>query len=227
MGLGLQTESSGGGNFLPIIKFDARAGRVFRSDRSQGSDGMYSTTPTDITRSFKAVMDMENVEVGYINFATGGAPSFVLVPLGDPMPQNPGEGYKQGFRIELKLHADCGGDVREFSSCAKVVLKGFDLLHDAYVAGEKENPGKLPVVVLKDTIAVTSEGKQKSTNYQPVFEIVGWTARPRDWTHTPRAKVVQTNPAPAKAPPATGSTQVSAPAAKQPAMADADDGGFG
>ncbi len=219
MALGLQTESSGG-DFLPIIKFDARAGRFFRRDRANNEN-----TDVDVTRTFKAVVDLENIEVGYINFATGGAPDFAVVPLGDPMPQRPSDGHKQGFRLLLKLGADCGGDVREFSSCAKVVIKGIDLLHEAYTAGEKQNPGKLPVVVLKDTIAVTTEGKQKSTNYQPVLEIVSWVNRPKDLIHVPRGKAS----APAKttqasSPPSTGSTQVGAPAAKQE-MADAEDFG--
>ena len=53
--------SSGGGDFLPIVKYDARAGRFFRVDREDGV-----STPVDITRSFKAVFDFENVETGWI-----------------------------------------------------------------------------------------------------------------------------------------------------------------
>lgn len=214
MALGLQTESTGG-DFLPILKFDARAGRFFRRDRN----GM-ENTEVDITKAFKAVVDMENVEVGYINFATGGAPDFVLVPLGDPMPQKPSDGHKQGFRVVCKLSNECGGDLREFSSCAKVCIKGLDALHEAYLAGEKQNPGKLPVIVLKDTVPVTTEGKQKSTNYQPVFDIVSWVARPKDMQPQPRGSKVASPPTA----PATGSSPVSAPAPK-PAMADAEDFG--
>lgn len=214
MALGLQTESAGG-DFLPILKFDARAGRFFRRDRN-GTE----TSEVDITKSFKAVVDMENIEVGYINFMTGGAPDFVLVPLGDPMPQKPSDNHKQGFRIVCKLGSECGGDLREFSSCAKVVIKGIDALHEAYLAGEKQNPGKLPVIVLKDTVPVTTEGKQKSTNYQPVFDIVSWVPRPKDMQPQPRGgKVASPTTAPA-----TGSTPVAPPAAK-PAMADAEDFG--
>lgn len=213
MALGLATESSGG-DFLPILKFDARAGRFFRRDRN-GTENV----EVDITKAFKAVVDMENIEVGYINFATGGAPDFVLVPLGDPMPQKPSDGHKQGFRIVCKLGNDCGGDLREFSSCAKVVIRGIDALHEAYLAGEKQNPGKLPVIVLKDTVPITTEGKQKSTNYQPVFEIVSWAPRPKDMQPQPRGKTASPSVAPS-----TGSTQVPPPAPK-PAMADAEDFG--
>lgn len=219
MALGLKTESTGG-DFLPILKFDARAGRFFRRDRQN-----MENVEVDITKSFKAVIDMENIEVGYINFATGGAPDFVLVPLGDPMPQKPSDGHKQGFRIVVKLGSDCGGDIREFSSCAKVVIKGIDQLHEDYVTGEKENPGKLPIVILKDTVPVTTEGKQKSTNYQPVFEITGWVPRPKDLTVQPRSKsVASPSTAPSTAP-STGSTQVAPPAPKAAAMADSEDFG--
>lgn len=219
MALGLKTESTGG-DFLPILKFDARAGRFFRRDRQN-----MENVEVDITKSFKAVIDMENIEVGYVNFATGGAPDFVLVPLGDPMPQKPSDGHKQGFRIVVKLGNDCGGDIREFCSCAKVVIKGIDQLHEDYVAGEKENPGKLPIVVLKDTIPVTTEGRQKSTNYQPVFEISGWVPRPKDLTVQPRSHpIASPSTAPASAP-STGSTQVAPPAPKAAAMADSEDFG--
>lgn len=218
MALGLQTESSGG-DFLPILKFDARAGRFFRRDRN-GTENV----EVDITKNFKAVLDLESIEVGYINFMTGGAPDFQLVPLGKPMPAKPTENHKQGFRIVCKLASDCGGDLREFSSCAKVVIRGIDALHEAYLAGEKENPGKLPVVVLKDTVPVTTEGKQKSTNYQPVFEIVSWVPRPKDMQPQPRGSSVPTTTSTttATAAPTTGSTPVSAP---KPAMAEAEDFG--
>jgi len=231
MGLGLDYSSgSGGGDIIPFVKYDARAGRFFRNDRSE-INGNYTNNPVDITSSFKAVVDMENIEVGYLKFAAGSAPEFLLVRLGDPMPQKPADGkWKQGARMMMKLHTSCGGDIRETSSNAAAFLKGVDELHTAYEAGKAQNPGKLPVVTLKTTIPVTSgAGDKKSTNYQPVFEIVTWVARPVDLIHTPKGNgsAPATGPAttPTQAtPPATGSTQVSAPQAKQPAMADSDFG---
>ena len=74
MALGFNLESnSGGGNFLPICKFDARSGRMFRRDRDNGEN-----VDVDITKTFKAVIDFENLEVGFINFNTGGAPHFAM-----------------------------------------------------------------------------------------------------------------------------------------------------
>ena len=64
---GFSTEMSGGGDFTPIVKYDSRAGRIFRVDRVQTNDGFVSD-PVDITQGFKAVFDFENIEVGWIDF---------------------------------------------------------------------------------------------------------------------------------------------------------------
>jgi len=84
----------------------------------------------------------------------------------------------------LKLAKECGGDVREFSSNAMVVIAGFNALHDAYLAGVTSNPGKLPVVALKSTKDIK---RGQSTNFQPVFEITGWAPRPADLVFKPKA----------------------------------------
>lgn len=233
MALGLNYSAGGdGGDIIPFVKYDARAGRLFRRDRSQDGGGNYVNNDVDITSGFKAVIDMENIEVGFINFPQGAAPQFVMVKLGDPMPHKPGEGFKQGARIMMKLHQSCGGDVRECSSNATAFLKGIDELHTDYVDQLGANPGKLPVVVLKTTMPITSgQGQKKSTNYQPVFEIAGWAPRPADLVHVAKggAQVSSPTTAPAAAPsaaPSTGSTPVGPPkvAAPQPAMADNDFG---
>jgi hypothetical protein len=225
MALGMTFGGSGdGGDILAFCKYDARSGRMFRPDRKQGADGAYVTDTVDITSTFRAIFDMENIEIGYLLFAAGVAPQALLSPLGAPMPQKPaGEGWKQGARVMVKLHASCGGDVREISGNSASFLRGFDQLHTAYEAGKDANSGKLPVVVLKTTQSVTSgSGVRKSVNYEPVFEIVGWAARPVDLVHVSKVN----GAAPATSAPSTGSTQVGAPAAKQLEPAGAD-GGFG
>lgn len=223
LGLDYNTGSGGGGDIVPFVKYDARAGRFFRNDRAE-VNGSYANTPVDITSNFKAVIDLENVEVGFLKFAAGSAPEYLLVPLGSPMPQKPSDAkWKQGVRVMMKLHASCGGDVREATSNATAFLKGVDDLHSAYEAGKAANAGKLPIVICKTTLPITSgSGDKKSTNYQPVFEIIGWAPRPVDLVHV--AKQATTASTPAATPPATGSTQVSAPAAKQLQAADNDFG---
>jgi len=212
----------GGGDFLPVVKYDARAGRMFRVDK--GADGSESI---DITKAFKAVFDFENVEVGWIRFGAGVAPDFQLVPLGTQLPAKPSEEHRQGVRMVVRLSKECGGDVREIAGTSAAFLGGLEKLHDEYLKGLAANPGKLPAVVLADTRAVESgSGAKKSTNYAPVFEIKGWVARPADLVASPRgasaqaAATLAAPPAQKATPPATGSNKVSAPAATASAGED-------
>jgi hypothetical protein len=215
MALGFNLESNGGGgNFLPICKFDARSGRMFRRDRENGEN-----IDVDITKTFKAVIDFENLEVGFINFNTGGAPHFAMAAYGDTMPEKPSPDHKPGVRFVAKLASACGGDVREMASNAKAFLVGVDNLHNDYLAGLSKNAGQLPVVVLADTVPVVSgEGSKRTTNYSPVFEITGWVKRPDDLGGSTRVAAT-----PKATPPATGANKVSAPSKKAPA----DDEDFG
>jgi hypothetical protein len=232
MALGLQTESTGGGDFLPVCKYDSRAGRFFRQDK--GDNG---TASIDITRAFKAVFDFENIEVGWIMFAAGQAPSFAMVKFGQVLPARPNDNHNQGFRIAIKLSKDCGGDVREFASTARACLRGLDAIHTQYEAEKAAHPGQLPVVILKDTVPVTSgNGDKKSTNYDPIFEIVSWVNRPADLVYTPRAPAKPSAAAQTAAtgsvgtqsthrgPPATGSTAAPPPATQTAAPAGDDFG---
>lgn len=224
---GFSTEGGGGGDFLPIVKFDARAGRLFRIDRDNVG-GEWVRSEVDITKSFKAVLDLENLETGWIDFDTGGAPAFAMAKIGEPLPAKVTPKAKNGVRFMLKLAKDCGGDkpIREMAGVARAFLQGVEELYDAYEAGLKDNPGKLPVVVLDDTIPIKSSGGgQTSTNYRPVFKITSWAPRgdlefqPKNAPAAPAAQ--QTG-----GPPSTGSTRVEAPKAKEPEMAG-DDSDFG
>ncbi len=49
---------AGGADFLPIVKYDARSGRMARLDRDGGDNVSH-----DVTRTFKAVFDLENLDV--------------------------------------------------------------------------------------------------------------------------------------------------------------------
>lgn len=231
---GFSTEATGGnGDIVPIVKYDARAGRVFRVDRTNDGQG-YVNTPVDITRSFKAIFDLENVEVGWLNFNTGGAPSFTLVAMGQAIPPRPTQDHRNGARVMIKLAKECAGDepIREIASVAKVFLIGLEELYHQYAAQKDANSGKLPVVVLEDSVPITSgSGAKSSTNYQPKFKITGWAPRgdlafkPKSSGATPAAQ--SSAPPAGSAPPKTGSTVASPPTvpAAQPAaeMAAAED----
>jgi hypothetical protein len=220
---GFSTEPSTGGDFLPIVKYDARAGRFFRMDRVDTGNG-FGNDAVDITSSFKAMVDFENVEVGWINFPAGSAPHFALVPMGTQLPSKPSEFHKNGIRFMLKLGKDCGGDkpIREIAGTSKAFLSGIEAAFTAYQAQKAANPGKLPVLTLEKTTPIKSgSGDRQSTNYQPTFKISGWAPRgdlefqPKVW-----AAPLQV----AATPPSTGSTVVAPPKAAAPEMADADFG---
>jgi hypothetical protein len=77
MALGLST--GGSGDYKEIVKYDARAGRMFRVDR----DGAGTKTPIDITNEKpKFIIDFGRIEVGWMRFAAGVAPDVAVVPLG-------------------------------------------------------------------------------------------------------------------------------------------------
>jgi hypothetical protein len=182
---GFSTEATGGGDFTPIVKYDARAGRIFRVDRVQTTDG-FTSEPVDITATFKAVFDFENIEVGWIDFPVGSAPSFALVPLGKALPDRPSAKHKNGLRVLIKLGTSCGGDkrVREIAGTSKSFLAGIEEVFLAYGKDKAKYPGQLPVLSLVSTTPVTSgNGAQKSTNYRPTFRIDGWAKRPDDLIH--------------------------------------------
>lgn len=183
MGLGLPV-SSGGGDRTPIIKYDGRAGRINRVDRSNES-GTWETKELEITKGFAAVFDLENIETGWMNFSAAG-PDFKMVKVGEAMPERPSPAHRPGFRVLMKLGKTSGDDLREMASNAKVAIAGMDALYDTYAAERQNHPGKLPVVGLSDTIQVKTQGKdadgkpQSSTNYQPVWEILKWVPRPAE-----------------------------------------------
>lgn len=227
MGLGLTTGGTGG-DIKPYVNYDAKAGRMFRVDRSQQSDGTYATEKTEITNTVQFVADLANIRVGWVNYTTQG-PVRRFVTLGqEAIPPRPtdvnAEGkpaFKQGFEIDLLLDkASGGGAPRVFGSAAGCVIEAMDALHDAYGSAPEAKQGKLPVVKIASVAPVKSG---QSTNYKPTFQIVSWLDRPAALAATPASNT------PAAAPPSTGNTVVSPPTAPapapQPATASASDFG--
>ncbi|MCA0318210.1 MAG: hypothetical protein LCH88_09090 [Proteobacteria bacterium] len=224
MALGIQT-GGGGGDFLPVLKYNAKAGRLFRVDRvDQG--GEWVTDEVDITQDGKFVMDLDHIETGWMLFSAGMAPDIRTVLIGQDAGQRPSDKHKMGFRVMVKLGPNCGGDVREFTASAASVIDAMNTLHDAYLAEREE--GKLPVVRIARVVA---EKSKHGTNYAPVFEIVQWVPRPKDLVYAPRAgsrpAAGAGNSAPAQQQPApsTGSRQVDPPQQKQPEREMAEDFG--
>ena len=177
MALGFtETSSSGGGDFLPIMKFSAKDGSFVRQDRHQGADGHWEKSETEMDLPFKVVMDMDAIEVGFIAFTTTG-PDFRFVQVGEPMPIKPSDEHKEGFRIRM-FNKEIG--LREMSSSSKIVRNQMNDLHDAYLAGKADNPGKVPVVEItgSDRIQIETKAQGTQTFRSPKWSITGWVERP-------------------------------------------------
>jgi hypothetical protein len=144
MGLGLNTTGGNGAGIIPHIRYDARAGRLFGADRSQGADGRWTTELIDISQPPPVfIIDLEGTEVGWMAYGNGG-PDLHMVPLGQALPPQPSKEHKQGFRV--KVYSKLLGGVREFASSAKVVIAAMDALHDAFKDAPERGQGLVPVV---------------------------------------------------------------------------------
>jgi hypothetical protein len=233
MALGLTTGGTGGGEIQPYINYDAKAGRMFRVDRSQGGDGTWQTDKVEITNTVQMVMDLANIRVGWINYTSQG-PVRKLVVLGhEPIPPRPDDknaegkpAFKQGFEINLLLDkASGGGAPRVFGSAAGCVIEAMDALHDAYSSAPESKAGKLPIVKIAGVQPVKAG---QSTNYKPTFAIVNWIDRPAALVSPnksgPQYEDMLKGSAPPIAP-STGSTVVPPPAPQPAAMAGANDFG--
>jgi hypothetical protein len=165
-------------SYLPVVKFDARFGTFTRVDRVQGDDGSWKSDPHEIAvDDFEVVADLANLQIGWMSFGGNGqAPDFRLVGLDQDIGDKPGDNFKEGFRLKIKLTNGAGDDVRELASTAIGLWKSIDELHCAYEAGAGKNKGKLPLVGVREVITVES----KTTTYRPDFRIVRWVARPSD-----------------------------------------------
>src|SRR5215204_7176925 len=144
---GFSTAPSSGGDFLPIVKYDARSGIMFRVDSLATANG-FEKNPVDISAGFQAQVDFDNIETGWIDFS-GSAPSFVLVPLGQKLPDRPSINHKNGLRFLIKLATQCADGmprVREMASTAKAFLSGIENVYRQYLAEKAQHPGELPVI---------------------------------------------------------------------------------
>jgi hypothetical protein len=180
MALGFTETTSGGGDFLPIVKYSAKDGSFVRQDRHQAPDGTWEKSETEMETPIKVVMDMDAIEVGYIAFTVNG-PDFRMVQVGEPMPQQPSPDHKEGFRIRL-YNKEIG--LREMSSSSKIVRNQMNDLHDAFLAGKADNPGKLPVVEItgSDRIQIETKAQGTQTFRSPKWSISGWIERPEGMT---------------------------------------------
>lgn len=165
--MGFMSVPSSGGDFKVFVAYNAKAGRWYT--KNDGKDEpMFEVT--DMT----AVFDMPNLETGWFKFSSGVAPEKVMDPSLAEAAPNPGTDFKRGFQIDLYSEKNLMG-LREFSSTAAIVIEAMNNLYDLWMAAPENVAGKLPVVRCSGVLPISNK---HGTNYQPTFEIVGWTDRP-------------------------------------------------
>lgn len=176
MALGFSTEtSSSGSKFLPVVKFDAKAGEFIAVNRTPGeSAGTWDKEEVEVSLPTKVVMDMAELEVGWISFVP--TYSCVMVKAGEKLPPQPSEDHKHSVRVKL-FFKDHG--LRELTPTSKTVLRALDQLHDQYLSGAEKNAGKMPVVTIHGTETKKVSTPQGELRFKiPKWEITGWTDAP-------------------------------------------------
>lgn len=204
MAFGMNTQT---GNFLPIVKYDARAGRFFRVDKDNGITEQVDITSPDL----KFAIDFGSIEVGYVQFSAQGPVRHMVPYDGRSLPAQP-----QDKGVDGKLLSRPGfyalvagqaiGGIREWCSNAAILLNALDELFNLYAEQPEAAAGKIPLISIVSTVPITSgTGAQKSTNYKPVFKIMGWVDRLADMGERtvppPAPKAIPAAAAPATPPP--------------------------
>jgi hypothetical protein len=177
IGINLE-EKKGGSSFLPVLKFDAKAGDFIIVNREPMSDGTWEKTELELKTPVKFVADFANLEVGWMSFKPG-AVDFKLAKIGEKMPDRPTADHKQGVRLRifLKEHG-----LREFAHTSKNVLRAFDSLHDEYASAADANSGKMPVIEVSGTETVKMQTKEGELRFKvPKWSISGWVAPPAEF----------------------------------------------
>lgn len=138
--------------FTPVLKFDARTGVFVRIDRKQDDSGGWKSDPHEIPYDdVEFVADLPNLQIGWISFGGNGTPpDFRMVSVDQDVGDKPGDAYKEGFRLRLRLGESAGGDTRELASTALGIWRSVDELHCAYEKGasNKANKDKLPLLLV-------------------------------------------------------------------------------
>jgi len=179
MSLGLNTETKNKGDILSIIKFDAKAGEFLVENRSPNGDGTWSRDYDELKLPIKLVMDLGDIDVGWLSFASG-APDFQMVKVGDKVPAQPSPEHKQAFRVKV-FNKSLG--LREFSHSAKTVMRAMDDLHNQFEAERGANMGKMPVVEIPECTTVRVQTPQGELRFKaPAWKIVSWIDAPDVFT---------------------------------------------
>jgi len=175
MGFNINT----GVDFLPIIKINSQAGRIYKVERTPNSDGSWNSEEIDITDGFAVAMDWRHAYEGGVSFANG-APNFVLVPIGEALPQMPTSGHNPTIRVRCYSEKLLDG-VRDLTPTSKEVLRSLDGLYDEVTKAPEYKEDLVPVVKLDGmTPRKIRTPAGSSTIHRPAWSVVKWIARPEE-----------------------------------------------
>jgi hypothetical protein len=163
-------------SFDPVVKFNAKEGKFVRCDRVEGENGWETKEHEVAADEFQAIVDLDNIQVGWIAYTTSG-PDMRLVGTDEDIGDRPSDAFKEGFRLRMKLQNGAGDDIRELSSTAIGLWNSIDELHSEFVEGRSKHKGKLPLVGVTEIARVSTKN---GVTYRPIFEIAKWVARPSD-----------------------------------------------
>jgi len=156
---------TGSGNYDPILKFNAKAGRFAHRD----SDGEVEIeNPT-------FVIDLYNVGLGWAAFREGEAPERVF----DPEPGMRAAKTRDDQKRCMMVRTFATESFKGRAELCTTSMHMLNALKDLYAvfreAAEKNGDGKLPVI---NCVGVTPSKDKYGTNYRPEFKIVDWVERP-------------------------------------------------
>jgi hypothetical protein len=124
---------------------------------------------------FRAVFDLENLQLGWIAFVKGVGVDAHLLHVGEDYGDRPSDKHQEGVRLLIKTDESLGGEVRELISTWRILWDALDALHTDFVAQASQHPGCLPNV---DIVGTREQSSKSGTILVPVFKIAGWMPRP-------------------------------------------------
>jgi hypothetical protein len=163
--MALNVEPRTGGDFIPYLKYNAKAGRWYTKLEDGGEQEVANMT---------AIFDLAQIKTGWVFFADGQAPNSVW-DNGSTAPQ-PTPQHRRGFALVAFSPKELGG-AREFSSTSNAAIIAVkELYEEQYETAPEAARGLLPVVRCEKVVPVKS---RQGTNYQPVLKITKWVPRPQ------------------------------------------------
>lgn len=166
--------SVGDGDFVPYLKYNAKAGRFY----VKSPDGKVDIEVEKPRLAF----DMANIKTGWIYYPEGGGapPEKVWDPtLNQQAPKPAGmKKFRRGFEVMVVGADQIPGvgilGLREFGSTAGAVIGSILKMYDLYEIGAEQNPEKVPFFRCTQVNPIDSK---YGTNYEPVFSLLGWVER--------------------------------------------------